>query len=154
RLALRQTRPEPRVEWGLLVGGRGLATAMIDVSDGLSSDLAHLCRASRVGAHVESESLPVDSDLQALMPAEALALALDGGEDFELLFAARPRDAAKLPAEVGGVPVTRIGEITAARGRITLLEDGHARPLKPGGFDHFSSPAVREGAVTEGKRQK
>lgn len=138
QLVRRQTRPEPRVEWGLLLGGRRLATAMIDLSDGVSSDLAHLCRESGVGARIEAESIPVDPYLKsAAGGTEILSLALDGGEDFELLFTVRPRDAAKLPAEVGGVPVARVGEITAGRGKLRLIQDGHARPLKPGGFEHF-----------------
>jgi len=142
RLVQRQTRPEPRVEWGLFAGGRRLATAMIDLSDGLSSDLAHLCRESGVGARVEAESLPLDPDLEAagLGGADLLSLALDGGEDFELLFTVRPRDASKLPREVGGVPVTRVGEITAGRGRLSLVRQGRARPLRPGGFEHFRRP--------------
>jgi thiamine-monophosphate kinase len=139
RLVRRQTRPEPRVEWGRLLGERRLASAMIDLSDGLSSDLAHLCREGGVGARVEAESLPLDADLRAARfeDDDALRLALDGGEDFELLFAVRPRDVRKLPAEVGGVPVTRVGEVTAARGKLQLVADGRARPLRPGGFEHF-----------------
>jgi thiamine-monophosphate kinase len=142
RLVRRQTRPEPRVEWGLLLGERKLASAMIDLSDGLSSDLAHLCRESGVGARVEAESLPVDSISKAasLTAADPLALALDGGEDFELLFAVRPRHVSKLPRELGGVPVTRVGEVTAARGRVVLVREGRARPLRPGGFEHFRGP--------------
>lgn len=142
RLVLRQARPEPRVEWGLLLGERKLASAMIDLSDGLSSDLAHLCRESGVGARVEAASLPLDqiSKASSLANADPLALALHGGEDFELLFAVRPRDVSKLPPQLAGVPVTRVGEITAARGRITLVRDGRARPLRPGGFEHFRAP--------------
>jgi thiamine-monophosphate kinase len=139
QLISRQIRPEPRVEWGALLGERRLASAMIDLSDGLSSDLAHLCRESGVGARVEAALLPLDPLLKSTATSEedALSLALDGGEDFELLFTVRPRDAAKLPAEVGGVPATRVGEITAARGKIKLLRDGRERLLKPGGFEHF-----------------
>jgi thiamine-monophosphate kinase len=142
RLVLRQTRPEPRVEWGLLVGERRLATSMIDLSDGLSSDLAHLCREGRVGARVEADGLPFDAGLRAagFGDAEALSLALDGGEDFELLFTVRPRDVPKLPAEVGGVPVTRVGEIDGARARMSLVRNGRARLLRPGGFEHFRDP--------------
>ena len=115
---------------------------MIDLSDGLSSDLAHLCRESGVGARVEAESLPLDSIPKAAPPADsdALSLALHGGEDFELLFAVRPRNVPQLPRELEGVPVTRVGEITAARGRIQLVRDGRARPLRPGGFEHFRAP--------------
>ncbi|HEX8560954.1 MAG TPA: thiamine-phosphate kinase [Pyrinomonadaceae bacterium] len=139
-LVLRQTRPTPRVEWGALLGEGRLATALIDLSDGLSSDLAHVCRESGVGARIESELLPVDPLLAAagFGADEALALALDGGEDFELLLAVSPRKAARLPREVAGVPVTRVGEVTGERGRVTLVRGGRARPLRPGGFEHFA----------------
>ncbi|HEX6183233.1 MAG TPA: thiamine-phosphate kinase [Pyrinomonadaceae bacterium] len=139
-LVRRQTRPTARVEWGALLGERGLASALIDVSDGLSSDLAHVCRESGVGARVEASLLPLDPLLKAsgVGGDEALALALDGGEDFELLFTAGPRKASRLPREVSGVPVTRVGEVTAERGKIRLVRDGRAPLLKPGGFEHFA----------------
>src|SRR5205085_3782222 len=139
RLVSRQLKPEPRVEWGALLGERRLAAALIDLSDGLSSDLAHLCRESGVGARVDAALLPLDPLLKSTAASEedALSLALDGGEDFELLFAVRPRDASKLPAEVGGVPATRVGEITGARGKLRIIHGGRERPLKPAGFEHF-----------------
>ncbi len=139
RLIGRQTRPTPRVEWGRLLGERKFATALIDLSDGLSSDLTHLCAESGVGASVEAALLPLDPSIRAagFKDEEALRLALDGGEDFELLFTVRPRDASKLPDEVEGVRVTRIGEVTGERGRLKLLRDGRAIPLRPGGFEHF-----------------
>jgi thiamine-monophosphate kinase len=139
QLVGRQDRPDPRVEWGSILGERGLATAMIDISDGLSSDLSHLCRESRVGAVVEAERLPLDSRLQAFAAgaADGLSLALDGGEDFELLFSASPREARRLPAEVGGVAVTRIGEVTDRQGKVRLSSGGRTRQLNPGGFQHF-----------------
>jgi thiamine-monophosphate kinase len=138
-LVQRQRRPEPRVEWGSLLGEKGLATSLIDLSDGLSSDLAHLCRESRVGARLEAASLPFDPRLAAagVGADEALRLALDGGEDFELLFTADARRASRLPREVGGVPVTHVGEVTGERGKVRLVRDGKARLLKPGGFEHF-----------------
>ncbi|HEX7956276.1 MAG TPA: thiamine-phosphate kinase, partial [Pyrinomonadaceae bacterium] len=105
-LVRRQLRPAPRAEWGALLCEKGFATSLIDLSDGLSSDLAHVCRESGVGARVEAASLPVDPLLAraGVGADEALRLALDGGEDFELLFTASPRQAARLPREVGGVP--------------------------------------------------
>jgi thiamine-monophosphate kinase len=138
-LVLRQLRPEPRVEWGALLGERRLATSLIDLSDGLSSDLAHVCRESGVGARIEAASLPFDPHLETSGIAEddALSLALDGGEDFELLFTVSARDARRLPREVGGVQVTHIGEVTRERGKVRLVRDGRARLLRPGGFDHF-----------------
>jgi thiamine-monophosphate kinase len=140
RLLLRQRRPGPRVGWGALLSEKGLATSLIDLSDGLSSDLAHVCRESGVGARVEAASLPVDPLLaRAGFDAdEALRLALDGGEDFELLFTADPRKAARLPREVEGVPATRVGEVTKERGKVRLVRDGRAGLLEPGGFEHFA----------------
>ena len=139
-LVLRQRRPEPRVEWGALLGEKGLATSLIDLSDGLSSDLAHVCRESGVGARLDASLLPLEPLLaRAGVDADAaLKLALDGGEDFELLFTAAPRQALRLPREVGGVPVTRVGEVTGERGKVRLVRDGKARLLKPGGFEHFA----------------
>jgi thiamine-monophosphate kinase len=139
-LVRRQLRPTPRVEWGVLLGEKRLATAMIDLSDGLSSDLAHVCRESGVGARVEAERLPVEPRLKSAGFDEdkALALALDGGEDFELLFTARPRAASRLPREVGGVPVTRVGEVTGEHGKVRLVRGGRGRLLRPGGFEHFT----------------
>lgn len=147
-LILRQTRPEPRVEWGALLGEKKLATAMIDLSDGLSSDLAHLCRESRVGARIDAALLPFERALKSMrldetaarslaFDKDALSLAINGGEDFELLFTVRPRDAAKVPDDLDGVKVTRIGEVTGERGKIRLIQDGRARLLRPAGFEHF-----------------
>ncbi|MDT5296221.1 MAG: thiamine-monophosphate kinase [Acidobacteriota bacterium] len=154
-LVARQILPTPRVEWGALLGESGLATSLIDLSDGLSSDLAHVCRESGVGARVDASLLPVEPLLKAaaadedealvLDEDEALAFALDGGEDFELLFTVRPRAVAKLPREVGGVPVTRVGEVTGERGKVRLVRDGRASVLRPGGFDHFGRSRRRAG---------
>jgi thiamine-monophosphate kinase len=154
RLMLRQLRPEPRVGWGAYLVEKRLASSMIDLSDGLSSDLTHLCRESGVGARVEASRLPFDPSIsQARLSldastsiaerayagaSDALSLALDGGEDFELLFTIRPRRAAHLPRELDGVPVTEIGEVTDEAGRIMLLRDGRApEVLRPAGFTHF-----------------
>jgi thiamine-monophosphate kinase len=141
RLVRRQLRPEPRVEWGRRLCEERLASAMIDLSDGLSSDLAHLCRESGVGASVEAESLPLDPLLKSLSltETEALSLALDGGEDFELLFTVPAKRAARVPAELGGVRVTRVGEVTDDPKRLTLVREGRARRLRPRGFEHFGA---------------
>jgi thiamine-monophosphate kinase len=138
-LVQRQRRPEPRVGWGALLSEKGLATSLIDLSDGLSSDLAHVCRESGVGARLDASLLPIDPLLaRAGVDAdETLKLALDGGEDFELLFTAGARQASRLPREVGGVPVTRVGEVTGERGKVRLVKDGRTTLLKPGGFEHF-----------------
>jgi thiamine-monophosphate kinase len=140
RLLLRQLRPEPRVAWGALLGQERLPTAMMDISDGLSSDLTHLCRSSGVGAIIDAERIPVDSSVVNLCGRRALdplRLALDGGEDFELLFTIRPRDLRWLPRVTGSVPATYIGDVTSDAGRIRIREGSRVWSLKPGGFRHF-----------------
>ncbi|MDT4896364.1 MAG: thiamine-monophosphate kinase [Acidobacteriota bacterium] len=140
QLILRQLRPEPRVAWGAILGEERLPTAMIDISDGLSSDLAHLCRASRVGARIDASRLPIDPlvvNLCGRRALDPLLLALHGGEDFELLFTVRPRDLRWLPREIGGVPITYIGDVTSDAGRIQVSEGSRVWPLEPAGFMHF-----------------
>jgi|SRR5215213_309496 len=135
---LRQLRPEPRVGWGIVLGEEHLATSMIDLSDGLSSDLNHLCAAGGVGALIDSAFLPIDERVTELCGRRALdplQLALHGGEDFELLFTVKPGDIAKLPRRVDGVEITRIGEITSKGIRIS--EGTRTWELKPGGWKHF-----------------
>src|SRR5262249_37702852 len=133
QLIVRQLCPEPRVGWGLVLGREDLASAMIDLSDGLSSDLNHLCTESKVGAQVEAANLPIDplvADICGRRALDPLVLALHGGEDFELLFTSSPERAAKLPARVDGVPVTRIGEITSTGGVIQIVEKDRVWELK------------------------
>lgn len=140
QLLLRQLRPEPRVAWGVVLGEEQLATAMIDISDGLSSDLSHLCRESNVGAIIDASRIPIDPPVVNLCGRRALdplLLALHGGEDFELLFTVRPRDLTWLPRKVGGVPVTYIGDVTNDAGQIYLAEGSHVSTLEPAGFMHF-----------------
>ena len=138
-LIARQQRPEPRLTWGALLGEQRLASAMIDLSDGLSSDLAHLCRASDAGALIEAASIPVDPNIAAagFDNSAALDFALHGGEDFELLFAVSPRKAARLPRELDGAPVTRIGEVRPVAEGLKIRAHGRTRTLKPAGFQHF-----------------
>ena len=140
RLIRRHLRPEPRLAWGNYLTEKKLATAMIDLSDGLSSDLAHLCRESGVGAIINAEAIPIDPLIakSSLRGEDPLRLALDGGEDFELLFTVRPRDVRRLPRELDGVRAVCIGEVTARR-RLVLVRDGRTLPLRPGGFVHFHS---------------
>lgn len=141
KLLLRQLRPQPRVAWGIRLGAKKLATAMIDVSDGLSSDLFHLCEESGGGADIEAARLPVDPLImkagKVKTAQDALAFALDGGEDYELLFTVRPADAARVPKEIEGVGVSQIGVVTNRRGRIRLIENKRARKLLARGFTHF-----------------
>jgi thiamine-monophosphate kinase len=139
---LRQLRPEPRVGWGMVLGEERLATSMIDLSDGLSSDLNHLCAASGVGALIDSSSLPVDERLQELCGRRALdplQLALHGGEDFELLFTVKRENVSRLPRKVDGVEITRIGTIKSASDGVKISEGSRTWELKPGGWIHFSA---------------
>lgn len=139
-ILLRQLRPEPRVGWGIVIGEERLATSMIDLSDGLSSDLNRLCAASNVGALIDSALLPVDDRVTELCGRRALdplQLALHGGEDFELLFTVNPDNVARLPRRVDGVEIKRIGEITDSRDGVRISEGARVWELKPGGWVHF-----------------
>ena len=138
-LITRHRCPAPRLAWGALLGEKRLASAMIDISDGLSSDLAHLCRASNVGALLNVQQMPIDPHIVAAGTDEAgaLNLALHGGEDFELLFTVRPRHVARLPRELDGVHVTHIGEVRPQNDRLRIHMDGRSRLLRPAGFRHF-----------------
>jgi len=141
-LLLRQLAPQPRVGWGIVLGEEQLATSMIDISDGLSSDLHHLCTASNVGATIDAASLPLDENVVQLCGRRALdplALALHGGEDFELLFTVAPENVTRLPKRVDDVPISRIGEIGDAAGLVRVKELNRIWELAPQGFEHFGS---------------
>ena len=130
--------PEPRIAIGAWLAERKLATAMMDLSDGLSSDLPRLCGASGVGARIEESRLPVvrlaNGDAKRLNPAE---LALHGGDDYELLFTVAAKNVARIPRHVGGVSLTRIGEVSTARKVVLTSRDGQSRQLDIGGWDPF-----------------
>ena len=129
--------PQPRVVVGLELLRRRLATAAIDLSDGLFTDLAHLCHESGVGAEVWAAALPIHPLALQSAPERAIELALNGGEDYELLFAASA--AVRMPRSVTGVPITHIGSLV--RGKAISLVDpaGHKRTLESGGWEHFAS---------------
>jgi len=142
RLLLRQLKPEPRVGWGILLGENQMATAMIDLSDGLSSDLNHLCSESKVGALIDASSIPIDPLVREVCGRRALdplMLALHGGEDFELLFTVPPENIAKLPTRVDAIRVTRVGEITEASKGVRISEGARTWKLEPGGWEHFTN---------------
>jgi len=126
--------PEPRLELGRILRESGLATAMIDTSDGLSTDLDHICKESSVGAEIHAAAIPRAT--VGKPPHEVdLKLALHGGEDYELLFTAPASK--RIPARIAGVPITNIGRITRKR-RIILIGLGEIRhPLEPKGWEHF-----------------
>jgi thiamine-monophosphate kinase len=140
RLLLRQLQPEPRVGWGLLLGEQQLATAMIDISDGLSSDLNHLCAESEVGALIDAARIPIDpvvTELSGRRALDPLMLALHGGEDFELLFTVRPENVSRLPKRVDGVSLTCVGEIKETTHRVRIAEGTRTWELEPSGWEHF-----------------
>lgn len=130
--------PQPRLRVGCFLRERKLASAMIDLSDGLSIDLARLCQESGVGARIFEDSIPRS-------PETALRDALHGGEDLELLFTVPPARSGELPRSIAGVKLTRIGEIMAAekgagkkRGRhLLLVRADKESPLPVLGFQHF-----------------
>jgi thiamine-monophosphate kinase len=130
----RQFFPEPRIELGRMLREKGLASAMIDTSDGLSTDLAHICEESRVGAELQAGAIPRATVGKPSRKVD-LQLALHGGEDYELLFTSPPGK--RIPSRIAGIPVTPIGHIT--RGRTIFLRDrgGIANELEPHGWEHF-----------------
>jgi thiamine-monophosphate kinase len=139
----RHLRPEPRLAFGAALSRTGLASAALDVSDGLSRDLARLCAASGLGAEVFAAALPIlPATLRSarLLGRDLLEAALHGGEEYELLFTARPGDAERIAA-LGrrlGLPVTVIGRMVGRRaGRMLTGVDGVRRPLTPLTWEHF-----------------
>ena len=144
-----QLFPEPRLDVGEALLRRKLATACIDLSDGLSTDLTHLCQASGVSAEIDQAAVPIHPLASKLGEGAALHVALHGGEDYELLFAAPA--SVMMPTSLAGVSVTRIGSLKknrSGRPRITLVgSDGTRAELKAGGWEHFSK-------VTKSQRKR
>jgi thiamine-monophosphate kinase len=112
---------------------------MMDLSDGLSSDLPRLCAASGVGARAEIAKIPAVrvSNADRKRGVDPLRLALHGGDDYELLFTVPPGKATLLPRTFRSVPLTPIGKVTRKRGVLVVGEDGREQQLKPGGWDPF-----------------
>lgn len=130
-------RPCPRLAEGAMIlaaGGR----AAIDISDGLVADLMHVCRASKMGARVETARIPLHPAALKSFPSQALDMALGGGEDYELLFTASAAIIDKVKAKTN-LPVSIIGEITASSPRVVQTVDAKGRPYKfdKAGWDHF-----------------
>jgi thiamine-monophosphate kinase len=146
KLLARHHRPTPRLVVGALLAKDQLATAMIDVSDGLLQDLGHICRASTLGAVIHIDQLPLSFAYRAVAGKDGTRHALSGGEDYELLFCSRPsnRDAIKNLSQRARVQITRIGRCVAGRGVTVVDSLGHKIALSTfGGHDHFKKAAVR-----------
>jgi thiamine-monophosphate kinase len=132
RSALRHFFPQPRIDVGQSLRQRRIASSMIDLSDGLSTDLSHICEESRVGAVLYADSIPRPQ-------TDGLELALNGGEDYELLFTASPK--ARVPAEICETTITAIGEIVSRRGMWLADSSGKRAILKARGWEHFRAKA-------------
>jgi thiamine-monophosphate kinase len=128
--------PEPRIELGRILREKALASAMIDISDGLSTDLAHICEESGVGAEVQAELIPRATVGKPAREVD-LDFALHGGEDYELLFTSPPNR--RIPSRIAGVPITQIGHITRRRNIFLMSRDGMGGKLEPRGWEHFRS---------------
>ena len=129
--------PAPRCSLGERLALNRTASAMIDISDGPALDLHRLCEASGVGARLRGDNIPHPDPTGKLLPRhEALRLALEGGEDYELLFTVSPKKVRRLSAKPADVALTEIGEITRGR-KIEIVQDGKTRSLASGGYDHF-----------------
>lgn len=140
-------QPQPRLKLGRILAHRHLATAMMDISDGLSIDLARLCEKSSVGARLQADTIPISSAAQVISSRNRqspLQLALHGGEDYELLFTVSPQNQAAVTqlqtvlAETGdSVPLTCIGQIQPVQDGLQIETLTGIHPLEIKGYDHF-----------------
>jgi thiamine-monophosphate kinase len=131
--------PQPRLAVGQTLLRRRLATACIDLSDGLSTDLAHLCTASNVFAELDLAQLPLHPLAATLDDRAQIAALLHGGEDYELLFTASP--STKIPRSIASIPITRIGRILKPQKnqpQMSILSDGTRFELQPHGWEHLT----------------
>jgi thiamine-monophosphate kinase len=126
--------PEPQCALGRFLSERRMASALMDLSDGLSTDLTRLCAASGVGARLWAAKLPGPNLPEA---ADSLELALHGGEDYQLLFTIPPAKASRLPPKFQGRPICHVGEIEASKGIKLVMPEGKVRTLAPAGWDYF-----------------
>ena len=128
--------PQPRIPQGQFLRAKNFASSMIDISDGLSTDLNHICEESGVGAEIWTKAIPRAKMGKNDEPVE-LKFALHGGDDYELLFTARTGRG--VPSEISGIPVTCIGEIKRGRKMWIISETGQRLPLEPEGWQHFQN---------------
>ena len=140
----RHRTPVPRVREGVLLANSGWVRAMIDVSDGLSSDALHVARDSGVGLSLDGNALPIAEETSQAMEElrlDPVGTALESGEEFELLCAVAPEGVERLAAEFAertGTPLTPIGECVSADRGYSITDQTGSRPLRPKGYEHFS----------------
>ena len=139
--AARYLRPEPRIRAGLLLGRSRAATSCMDLSDGLADGVRQIAQASSVGITLDAAALPITAELKAWLSRQnrnPIDLALQGGDDFELIFTAKPKQAGRLRAVrrlLSDLPITRIGVVT--RAPRLLIKDEHGTRELPEGYEHF-----------------
>jgi thiamine-monophosphate kinase len=141
-LLSRHHQPTPRLTTGLTLARERLATAMIDVSDGLVQDLGHICKASGVGAVIAEQHIPLSPAYRAIAGRDGVRHALTGGEDYELLFCARRRDRARIEKLQSrtNVAMTRLGTCVSGHPDVIVLDRQAKRlPMRVHGHDHFQS---------------
>jgi thiamine-monophosphate kinase len=133
--------PQPRIHVAKILREKKIATAMIDLSDGLSTDLGHICQESRTGAEIWEEKIPRAS---VGKPPEKVNIefARDGGEDYELLFTARP--GTRVPKTIANIAITEIGIIPDSARRILLHSQSATRELVARGWEHFRQPSLNK----------
>lgn len=140
---LKHLAPEPRLSLGRALGEAGVVTAMIDISDGLSTDLWHLLDESNCesdcGAVIHAGTIPIAECVgRSSLRADSLQLALNSGEEYELLFSASPEKSLEIEnlAQALGIRITAIGEVVASKG-LQLEVRGSLQPLAPSGYEHI-----------------
>jgi thiamine-monophosphate kinase len=129
-------KPTPRITEGQLLSEQGVKTA-IDISDGLLADLNQICKASKVGAQIDADRVPVEPLVKAAFGDKATELALTGGEDYELLFTAKAEVIAGIK-KAAPCPISAIGEIVAAKGVTVVDRRGKPVNVDGAGWEHFT----------------
>lgn len=143
RVLARYRRPQPRLREAQYLRQHAVLHSMLDLSDGLSSDLRHICEASGVGAKIEASRLPIAEDVRhvaAALQVDPLTYALHGGEDFELCLTAPPGTIAPLHESFVrqfACALVRVGTIQSGSGVVLTLPNGTQQPLQAQGYDHF-----------------
>jgi thiamine-monophosphate kinase len=135
----KQLYPQPRLALGRWLAEQQLASAMMDLSDGLSTDLPRLCASSKVGARIDAARIPTPQ-ISFPLPGrsfDALELALHGGDDYELIFSVPAKNTERIPRSYEGVPITRIGEIIKPGSIVLIGRSGRQAPFANRGWDPF-----------------